>query len=104
MSQDIRSRVADGSLLNSNPSSEADSSRSDSGMADRDPRERDGSDLSISGQLSGIDTMVEASESASSETDRRIFLRAIARGLEVATGQLHERIGAIVDALSEAKK
>jgi hypothetical protein len=103
MSQDIHSSAADGTVLRPKPSSEADSSRADNEMADQDPRERGGYDLSISGPLSGIDTMVEAYEGATSETERRLYLRAIARGLEVVTGQLHDRIGALVDALSEDK-
>ena len=83
---------------------EADSSRSDHGMADRDPEERGRYDLSISAPLPEIDAMLGAYEGATSEAERRLFLRAIARGLEVVTGQLHDRIGALVDALTEGKK
>jgi hypothetical protein len=104
VSHDIHSSAADSSIVKSSPSSEVDSSRANNGMADRDPRERSGYDLSISGPLSGIDTMVEAYEGATSETERRLYLRAIARELEVVTGQLHDRIGALVDALSEHKR
>jgi hypothetical protein len=104
MNHDIPSSAADGTIVTSSPLSEANSSRANHGMADRDPRERGGYDLSISGQLSGIDTMVEAYEGATSETERRLYLRGIARGLEVVTGQLHDRIGALVDALTEDKR
>jgi hypothetical protein len=104
VSQDIHSRAADGIPPSSKPSSEADSFRSDNGMPDQSPGQRDTRDLSISGSLSGIDTLVEAYEGAASEVERRLHLRAIARELEVVTGQLHARIGALVDALTEERK
>jgi hypothetical protein len=104
MSQDIHSTAADGVIPGSKTSSEADSSRSDNGMADRDPRERGGCDPSSLTPLLGIDTKVEAYEGATSDTERRLYLRAIARELEVVTGQLHDCIGALVDALTENKK
>jgi hypothetical protein len=96
MSQDIHSKYS--------AADDADSSRSDHGMADRDPKERDRYDPSISAPLPEIDTMVGAYEGGTSEAERRVFLRAIARGLEVVTGQLHDRIGALVDALTEDEK
>jgi hypothetical protein len=104
MSQDIHSTAADCVILGSKPSSEADSSRSDNEMADRDARERGGCDPSNFAPLLGIDTKVEAYEGATSDTVRRLYLRAIARELEVVTGQLHDCIGALVDALTENKK
>ncbi len=32
--------------------------------------------------------------------DERLFLRAVVRGLELLTGQMHARLGAVVDALT----
>jgi hypothetical protein len=48
--------------------------------------------------------MIHAYESATNENERRLYLRGIARGFELVTGQLHDRLGALVDALTEKEK
>ncbi len=44
-----------------------------------------------------LDTMISAYAGATSEAERLLYLRGIARGLEQIAGHLHARLGALVD-------
>jgi hypothetical protein len=53
--------------------------------------------------FSHVDTMIEALPTATDE-ERSAYLRAIVRAFEVAVGQAHARLGALVDALTTPEK
>ncbi len=50
-----------------------------------------------------IDTMIAAYACATNEGDRKLYLRGIARGLQHVAGQLHARLGALLDAAAGPK-
>jgi hypothetical protein len=50
-----------------------------------------------------VDTMISAYSAATDEEERLLYLRGIARGLEQIAGQLHARLGALVDVASGSK-
>jgi hypothetical protein len=47
-----------------------------------------------------LDTMIAALAEGTEPEDQRLFLRGIVRGLELVVGQVHARLGALVDALT----
>jgi hypothetical protein len=47
-----------------------------------------------------LDAMIAALAEEPDSKDRRLFLRGIVRGLELVVGQVHARLGALVDALT----
>ena len=47
-----------------------------------------------------LDTMIAALAEGTEPRDERLFLRAVVRGLELVVGQVHARLGALVDALT----
>jgi hypothetical protein len=48
--------------------------------------------------------MIAALAEGTEPRDERLFLRAVVRGLELVVGQVHARLGALVDALTPKER